>query len=574
MIIILITSCVNSSLSEIGQYESNHNTTNDTELTTCAINGLIAIEKLCDSAGNKNTIDMCNLSNTTNTSNIKNKNVCQGDDSRPSSSISDNNNVSLQHMQTANENNTFANELKECDVKSMNSIKNNIEHTHMKKNVIKVHADMLCVFWYVSYGYYRDCADNKRLYILYDDRTFFFMKGNIFMENPMPYDDIIYFINKSYKQSKHYTNTSVFVTPTMSEHCNGTEDSEHRQHHISYNDNWISALIYYYKKDKVVSDLLKVLKEKMDDCNNIDIKCVNSIDSFIYLIKNADVFFELLSIDCQYFRLLININSVYCNQIDRLFIQNVTTKLYVFPELLSLYKHYDTIKPMNHSENNNCKMYTVCYVLGRFEKFIELFKTSLLCSDLRDLYREDLAFLKIYVVELYLTYLFNVCFNASYQCIIMYVIMNRLQAVSVYDADLHTCKLMEFMLYNLFDLNPICENKFADQLINKLLEKQETVVIVNDMLRILLGENKCVFSRIANSLVTNIDRIQSGCISKRILIDMCHAESAYTGDTGRNAITDKFITKIKEELLQSILNKNVKSTLYVVIQMTSEKENK
>lgn len=546
--VFLIISHVNSSLSEMNQPENSNSTTNiiSKKRIRSILDELAAIEESC-----YNVINPCIENNTIDTSNSHEEDLHQDDNDKPLSPVLKDENNFSQDVQMTDESDTFVDELTKNGIKPINS---NIPLKRCSNSKIitkKIHEDMLCVFWYVFHGFYENSVKINRLHIQYDSNTFFFMKGDPFGVNIMLYDDIFKFVRDVYMNSTAYRDTHVHVKKKRNSHSYDAENTDCPNICTQNDYNWFSELIHNHKENDDDFSQLKTLGDKMDDCKNIDIKHINSTSTFCYLIRNADTFFDLLSINSAYFRSIVRIHDIYYRQLDILFVQNISTKLCVFPVLLSLYKHHDTIKSVKHDEHNRHKMCIGHYVLCRFEAFIEYFRKLLSNNCLCDLYKIDIAFLRMYVVELYITYLFRACFNIDSRCVIMYVLMNRLQTVSIHDTSLHTYKLIEFMMYNLLDLNSDNKNEFFDKLIIRLLKKDETNVLVKDLLHIFLNSKEYRANVIGN-FIANMMSIENNNEAFKTSVLGCYAEIEPSEDKNTSEIIDELITKIKEKLMEAI----------------------
>lgn len=429
------------------------------------------------------------------------------------------------------------------------------KHVRICCNAIqRIYTDILSNFWNVFYGFYDDKMERVKLYIQYDDDKFF-MKINIFKAKDELVYDIVNFTKNVYKKYKYYVAKPAFINRS---NCRARSCLVEPSC-----DNWIDNLLFFLNKctstkNKENEYFFSVLKNELNQ--SINTGAVNSPDTFIYLTKNANMFFEMLSMDYRFFVSIcyIDINSIYKKQLYTFFSANFYFKLLIFPELMSLYKHYDKIERVNFCHSGRHKAYIGYYVLCKFEIFIRYLK-NLLNNNVSEgdrLHQPDILFIKVYITELYFIYLYNSCFNINYHYIVAYVCLNRILLFESSDntTSISTCKLIEFVLFNFLDFSSVLSTtQFYNILIQNIryLDHTDMNVLIKSTLSYVLDNNKCL-NRIADKFTGSLNILINIDVDGLIQNIIDDARSILLSNAEKNNAIIKWMTDIKYCLMQNV----------------------
>ncbi|ELA46667.1 hypothetical protein VCUG_01817 [Vavraia culicis subsp. floridensis] len=369
---------------------------------------------------------------------------------------------------------------------------------------MRIYYSILNTMWHVSYGKYIDDTSSKSSFHLQYDNMLCFLNTSI-SHSPNEHllakhvlDSIKILCQKhnSYYKSKHnddcygvehQTTHDPTITTRWHGSCSAMSHPDIINTRNINQEHVVSYLNICQALKKTQSDDMMFYLTKLQD----DAELIKDITNLCYtkvmplLIQNVNVFFRIIGINSSTFRTLnrLDIKTIIYNQLSIFFCSNLSVKLLLFPELLSLRQYFYDITAGKRYDNTH-KLYIGYYVMRKFELLVQLFmniigRKGLDRKDLRD---HDILFYQLYTREFFLVYVFHNVLSMSYSDIIRYVSLCRLQFLLFFKFTDHgnyenEGNFIEFLPLNFLDVSPVFNIKSFIQCEGNILDSTITTEV-------------------------------------------------------------------------------------------------
>lgn len=366
---------------------------------------------------------------------------------------------------------------------------------------MRMYHSILNTMWRVYYGKYTDDTSSKKssFHLQYDNMLCFLKTSISYSSNEhllakhvLDSIKIICRKHNSYYKMKqtddcygveHQTTHDPAITTRWHGSCSAMSHQDMintRNINQKRIDSYLS--IYQTLKNTKSDDMMFYLTKLQDDAelikDNINL-CYTEVMHL--LIQNVNVFFRIIGFHSLTFSTLkgLDIKTIICNQLSIFFCSNLSVKLLLFPELLSLRQYFYDIT-INRYRTNVHKLYIGYYVMRKFELLVQLFMNIIERKGLNEKrFRDrDILFYQLYTREFFLVYIFHNVLLMSYSNIIRYVSLCRLQFLLFFKFPDHEDyenegNFIEFLLLNFLDIFPVfniesfiqCEGNILDSTI-------------------------------------------------------------------------------------------------------------
>lgn len=427
---------------------------------------------------------------------------------------------------------------------------------------------ILMAFWNVRYGYYSDDPHRVcRFYISYeniDDMTIIRQDINGCTDKRMLANETIRHISGIYK---HFIINTDCITKEENAHQYASEPSasdiikHKRTSYVSTTSgdiveyrhniiNWIGSLL---DADNAASNLncncntlrhfSRILKETLD--YDVPTERITYHDYMHFIISAADELFTVFMMPNAIFKSVtcMHFINVYKQQLAIFLNSELNIKLLLVPEIMSLRQYtYDMQPGCMHAE---CVSF---YILSKFEVFVKYFKHLLTQSktSVDRISDADVLLFRIYVAELYMTYVHIAIFKMSCSECIGYVCINRMLLLSFLKQSADTCiqegYLCEFILFNYVDMIRMIDLSVLHVNMPSVEDARE---FINGLIRRMVMYDESVLPAVIDNFVNNVRTLD-------ILIDIPPVSTSDV-DVNHFDTIHVLVDKVKEELVRNVI---------------------
>ncbi|ELQ74942.1 hypothetical protein THOM_2131 [Trachipleistophora hominis] len=445
------------------------------------------------------------------------------------------------------------NDIKFGDIRSIGSeYRNSASRLKLFKHL---YYNVLQSTWHVIYGYYESGASNSSRFYIQHDRELFFMKSWLYLSNSkrMLGKQIFSSIRIiCQRHEKHMVKNSSTIrrydkiwrssNPSIViRRCNRNYVLNHKnvlwmkKQNKAYFDK--HTRMYKMRKCDKKYDLMPYFNELhniFEEEGGLNAVSVRGI--MHYLLSNANRLFRIIAINPAGFVTIVklNIEKIVANQLQILLNSRLSTKLLLFPELLS-FRQYSYNINVERRRMGVHKLYISYYVMCKFEVLVQFFEKTLEQKgwSKKSAREPDMLFYTMYTREFFLIYIFNNIFLVKLPCIITYISLCRMQFVLFFNfSQEDSCKLtgdfVEFLLLNFVDVLSFFDSESFVKFCANIPELDAETVIHVAIYQLILKHICCsqkALQKLVKRFLVCIKALTPsalyGSLCKTILDDLC-----------------------------------------------------